>query len=275
MGSRLRDLLIATTTFGLVAGVLSTSAIAAIDQTPPTLTVNIKPRFVVGNVVSRDTTFPIEYATNIAQLIKWSATDNVGVCSYDLFLQPAGADAQPILRFSQATQYTYLASDYNGDFGGGSGVTAGFLVTARDCQGNATTKWVNEGVIVNQEDGQSATGPSGTFLYSGTWQTTSCSCFLWGQTGRTSQAGARVTFTRTYEQGDQVSIVMAYGPNRGTASVRIDGSWVKNIDTFAASNANRIVAFERQLPAGLHTLTIVNHATTGRPRIDLDAVMTN
>ena len=188
-------------------------------KTPPNLTVNIKPLFVVGSVVDRDTTFPVEYAVNIAQSIQWSATDNVGVCSYDLFATPAGADPEPLLQFSQDTQFTFQAGDYNGDFGGGSFVIDGFTVTARDCQGNATTKVVSEVPVVNQEDGQSATGPSGTLAYSGSWATTTCACFLWQRTQRTSQNGARVTFTRTYEQGDQVALVMALGPGRGKASI--------------------------------------------------------
>ena len=114
--------------------------------------------------------------------------------------------------------------DYNGDFGGGSFVIDGFTVTARDCQGNATTKVVSEQPVVNE--------------------------------------------------GDQVALVMALGPGRGRASIRIDGTWLTNIDTFAAVNTNRVVVF-RRMPAGTHTLTIVNQATPGRPRIDLDAVMTN
>lgn len=275
MGPRLRSLLVGMAAVCLVVAAQSPPATAAIDQTPPNLTVNIKPLFVVGSVVDRDTTFPVEYAVNIAQSILWSATDNVGVCSYDLFATPAGADPEPLLQFSQDTQFTFQAGDYNGDFGGGSFVIDGFTVTARDCQGNATTKVVSEVPVVNQEDGQSATGPSGTLAYSGSWATTMCACFLWQRTQRTSQNGARVTFTRTYEQGDQVALVMALGPGRGKASIRIDGTFLTTIDTFAAVNTNRVVVFQRMMPAGTHTLTIVNQATPGRPRIDLDAVMTN
>jgi hypothetical protein len=51
--------------------------------------------------------------------------------------------------------------------------------------------------------------------------------------------------------------------------------FLANIDTFAAVNTNRVVVFQRMMPAGTHTVTIVNQATGGRPRIDLDAVMTN
>jgi hypothetical protein len=48
-----------------------------------------------------------------------------------------------------------------------------------------------------------------------------------------------------------------------------------NIDTFASVNTNRLVVFERGTTAGVHTIAIVNHATSCRPRIDLDAILIN
>jgi len=50
---------------------------AAFDQTPPSLTVSIRPAFAVGNVV---TDLPIEtvhYTSDIVQQIQWSATDSL------------------------------------------------------------------------------------------------------------------------------------------------------------------------------------------------------
>ena len=34
---------------------------------------------------------------------------------------------------------------------------------------------------------------------------------------------------------------MAEGPGRGTASIRIDGTWLMNVDTFAPVNTDRVV----------------------------------
>ena len=48
MGPRLRSLLVGMAAVSLVVAARSTPATAAIDQTPPNLTVNIKPLFVVG-----------------------------------------------------------------------------------------------------------------------------------------------------------------------------------------------------------------------------------
>ena len=55
--------------------------------------------------------------------------------------------------------------------------------------------------------------------------------------------------------------------------IRLDGTWLMNVDTFASVNTNRVVVFARGMTAGVHTLAVVNHATPGRPRIDVDAVL--
>jgi len=164
---------------------------AAFDQTPPSLTVSIRPAFAVGNVV---TDFPIEtvhYTSDIVQLIQWSATDDVGVCSYDLYAVPAGSPPEPLLEFSQETQYAFLGGDYNGDFGGGSGLTIGFRVTARDCTGNATTKAVDEQITVYQEDGVSATDFAVQgIVYTGTWVSATATA-SWADTPRTPRKPGR------------------------------------------------------------------------------------
>jgi hypothetical protein len=274
MGCRMRSLIMGFAVVTLTAIVQVPAANAAFDQTPPSLTVNVTPAFVVGNIVTDGEIDTVHYTRDIAQLIQWSATDNVGVCSYDLFAVPAGAPPEMLLEFSQDTQYTYNpGSDYNGDFGGGSNVIDSFVVTARDCTGNATIKAVDEHIFVFQEDGMSPTDGPQSLTYTGTWGQGNCSCFLAGHTAFATKSGARATFTRTFTGSDQIALVMAEGPGRGAASIRIDGKWLMNIDTFAAVNTNRVVVFEGAMPAGIHTLTIVNHGTTGRPRIDLDAIL--
>lgn len=269
-----RVVLSSTISVGFILGTHPPFAQASYDQTPPSLSVNMTPSFVVGNVVTDQPIETVHYTGDVAQLIQWSGTDNVGICSYDLFAQPAGAPPVPILEFSQETQFTTVAGDYNGDFGGGSGVIIGYYVTARDCTGNATTKAVDEHIFVFQEDGTSATtfAPQ-PFTYNGTWSQGNCGCFLAGHTKFATNSGARVTFTRTFTGSDQVALVMAMGPGRGKASIRLDGRWLMNIDTFASANTNRVVVFARAMSAGLHTLAIVNHGTLGRPRIDLDAIL--
>lgn len=270
------SLVIATVSAGLMLGTQATFARAALDQTPPTLTVPARPAFVVGSVVDDYAIDSYWYSSNIAQLLKWSATDDVGVCGYDLFTVPAGSAPEAVLEFSQETHYTFMSGDYVDDFGGGQFHINGYLVTARDCTGNATTKAVTDLYLrVIQEDGISATLDQWVqpITYGGVWGQSNCACFLAEHTAFATKRGARATFSRTYTQGDQVALVMAEGPGRGKAGIRVDGKWVMTIDTFASVNTNRIVAFGQGMTAGLHTIAIVNQGTSGRPRIDLDAIL--
>ena len=281
MQRSVRILAVTTASFSLLLGLQVHVANAAFDQTPPSLTVEAKPSFVVGNVLAVPSDDPeVAFFTyGIAQQLTWSATDDVAVCWYDLDLVPAGAPPQPILEFSQETQYLFaFGSDYDGTFGGGSDVTRGFLVTARDCEYNATTRAVPDRPRVTQENnasGVAETSPWGEITYTGSWGTATCACFLQGHTARTTTRGATATFSRTYEEGDHMALVMAQGPGRGRAAIRVDGFFVGMIDTFADVNTNRVVVFEQMMAAGTHTVSITNFATAGRPRIDLDAVMTN
>ena len=83
---------------------------AAFDQTPPSLTVTVRPAFVVENIVTDSQIETVHYVSDVSQLIEWSATDDVGrVCSYDLYAVPAGSPPFPLLEFSQETEYTYVA----------------------------------------------------------------------------------------------------------------------------------------------------------------------
>jgi hypothetical protein len=246
---------------------------AALDQTPPTLDVPVRASFVVGDVVEDYELAGFWFTRDVAQLIRWTATDNVGVCSYDLYNVPAADYPGALLTYSQETQFVTWTDDYVDQQGGGQDNINGYLVTARDCTGNATTKaMTTRDLQVIQEDGVSTYG-AGDISYTGTWNRTDCACFLAEHTRRTSASGARAIFTWTYTEGDQLALVMAKGPGRGRAGIRIDGRWVATIDTFSSVNTNRVVVFERAMTPGLHTVAIVNQATAGRPRIDLDAVL--
>ncbi|HSS68137.1 MAG TPA: hypothetical protein VLK34_06260, partial [Nocardioidaceae bacterium] len=69
-----------------------------------------------------------------------------------------------------------------------------------------------------------------------------------------------------------LGLVMAKAPDRGKAAIFVDGVRVATVDTHAASKVNRTVVW-RQTMAGNtgHTVKVVNLATAGRTRIDIDA----
>ena len=208
-------------------GTQATFARAALDQTPPLLTVPVRPAFVVGSVVDQRIPEDGYYFAQIQQLIQWSATDNVGVCSYDLQRVYAGAD--PAISWRTRKRPNTRPRPPSTPMSSVRGVAAvnGYLVTARDCTGNATTKAVAQRLLlVLQEDGVSAGAyaPAQDILYTGTWRQSNCACFLAGHTSFTTMSGARATFTRTYEAGDQVALVMAEGPGRGRPGSMWTGS---------------------------------------------------
>ena len=123
----------------------------------------------------------------------------------------------------------------------------------------------------------SGQGASGTLAYTGTWANTTCACFLWEHTRRTSQSGARMTFTRTYEQGDQVSSSWRSGPDEDV----LDGSIVVGPAsrpapdpqpgrTFTARAITRIAVTNAMTDCT--SIVIFAHIRTGRVSVGLNAV---
>ena len=111
---------------------------------------------------------------------------------------------------------------------------------------------------------------SSRIRYTGAWKTARFAGFSGGTTRYTSAAGARATTT---VQGGPVGLVMEKASSRGSADVLVDGVRKATISTYAAETQHRVVVWEALLPAGPHTLTVVNKATPGHPRIDLDLVL--
>jgi hypothetical protein len=68
---------------------------------------------------------------------------------------------------------------------------------------------------------------------------------------------------------------MAKAADRGVATILIDGAVYTTVDLFAAAPQNRMVVANVTVPQDgqEHTVSVVNQATPGRPRIDVDAVV--
>lgn len=148
-----------------------------------------------------------------------------------------------------------------------------FDVTGTDCAGNATTVQVRGGDVQVFEDTATPTA-AGTLGYTGSWAVSKCGCALRGTQRYSTAKGAALSFTRTYaNKGQRLALVMAQGPGRGKADVFVDGSKVATLDTLAPQNTNRVITFTRAMTAGKHVVKVVNQATAGRPRIDVDAVL--
>jgi hypothetical protein len=82
--------------------------------------------------------------------------------------------------------------------------------------------------------------------------------------------GASVSYTFT---GRAVAIVTTKSATRGKANVYLDGVLVVTVDPYSATTAYRSVVWTKTwASAGTHTVKIVVVGTSGRPRLDIDAM---
>jgi len=286
-----------TASFAAVLGTsvlgLAPAATSAGDTTPPTLTTPAKASFTVGGQIDLGSTpgcgddphdirvsrVPVEFA--------WTGSDASDQVRYAL-TQETGRDG-PVEVFSDSTRTSYAAavgSNADQSCGGGSPSIYQWDVDASDPAGNTVTHQVYGGRIrLTQDTGHTddagyATVP--TIAYQGRWGTSSCACWSDGGVHRTSVKGASFTIQPTpfaSFPGDlanhHVALVMHRGPDRGRFRVYVDGQLRSTVDLRAATSQPRMIVWQTAFRDFGHTVKVQNLATPGRPRIDLDAVLTN
>jgi hypothetical protein len=146
----------------------------------------------------------------------------------------------------------------------GFGATQRFRVQATDGVGN-TTPWTygpTFRVAMNEDT-------NAVNKYGGTWSTISTAAASGGTLRSTTQSGAYVTETFT---GVGIAWIAYRGPTRGKARVYVDGVLLATVDLYSATAHGKAVVYAKAwTTAGTHTIKVVNLATSGRPRIDLDA----
>lgn len=255
-------------------------ATATVDSTPPTLTLPAFAAFVTGSAIT-DTGFGEDRfeayfpGTTMQRRVSWSATDASGICGYDVLAVLAGDDPQPLVTGTTATSYVGTATDYDDQEGGGSFKTLAWQVVAHDCAGNTTSLETTVRPVVTQEDGWTYGFTGVTLAYSDGWKTSTCLCWSADHTSNTRRKGAAVRISRTFAAGEPVALVMETAPNRGKARIYVDGVFRRTIDTYSPSAVHRVVVWTARMAAGMHVVRVVNAATKGRPRIDLDAVLSD
>jgi subtilisin family serine protease len=112
---------------------------------------------------------------------------------------------------------------------------------------------------------------SSSLVRRGTWTRVESSRMSGGTSRYAKARGAWIARTFT---GRGVSLVLPEGPTRGRAKVYVDGVLVKTIDTYRSAFAARRVMFSRTwATSGTHTIQLVVLGTSGRPRVDFDALV--
>ncbi len=155
--------------------------------------------------------------------------------------------------------------DYHTDAWDWGRIPDRFVVRATDCAGNQAASLIAEtdwGIVEDNAAG---------ITYRGSWSVSNGSWFSGATTHYTTSAGS--SFTVAVPSWRAVALVMATGPGRGSADIYVDGVLKKTVSTWATSNRNRVVIWQNIFAGGQHTIRVVNKATSGSPRIDIDAVL--
>jgi hypothetical protein len=113
---------------------------------------------------------------------------------------------------------------------------------------------------------------NGAIHYSRGWSIVSSQAYWGGAAKKSSTAGARASITFT---GRSIAWVARTGPNRGRAAIYVNGTKVATVDLYSATaQAQRVVWARSWTSSVSRTVSIRVAGTAGRPRIDLDALVT-
>lgn len=181
-----------------------------------------------------------------------------------------------IWSIGSATRFTTSSAtmDSADCFGGG---TYSVVIRAVNGAGVSSNWWVwPDDVLEVVPD-----TPGVRVQYEGSWAVSHCSCWSGGTTHKTRQQGAAVRFqVKAATIGApltptkvSLALVMAKGPDRGVASVFLDGKRLATVDTYSTTRVNRTVVWRKAVSPEAHTLRVVNRASHSHPRIDIDAVL--
>ena len=267
------------------------AAQTAEDTTPPTVTAPVKGRFVTGSQVpvgelpgcngdahDRRVTVPLQ--------LTWSGQDDSGSVRYSLVQETGAAGPEDVFVDSTRTRYRATSTNRDQSCGGGSPSVYEWNLFATDPAGNRTVKNLYGGRLrLTQDTGtadQAAYASQPTIAYRGAWGVSQCKCWSDRTVHRTTEGYASATIVPQpssifphYSTAHDVALVMHTGPDRGKFRVVVDGVRRRVVDTYAPTSRPRTIVWRAAFADYGHTIKIVNLATPGRPRIDLDAVLTN
>jgi hypothetical protein len=105
--------------------------------------------------------------------------------------------------------------------------------------------------------------------YAGAWTRSSCLCFSGGATYYSTSAGNSASFKFT---GKFIEFVGEKSLKRGSFKVYLDGKYITTVSTYSSQALNAVDVWQHSYTTiSTHTLKIVNVATSGHPRVDVDA----
>ena len=255
---------------------MAVSAEAAPDRTPPVWNKLPTTSMPVGAVLEPGGSWDVSCTyISMKSNINWRASDpESGIDHYGY----ADQDAWPVPNYGKATTGTQTAYvEHNACGSGGYEETAFYAFNGAGLW--TDTYWDPDRLSVMQDDGRWWPDSDGVDLdapqleYSGGWSTSACNCWADGTTQKTTKSAASVTLGNLWAHGGThgVGLVMAKGPDRGKVAIFVDGLKVATVDTYSATKVNRTVVWRQALTKSDDSIKVVNLATPGRPRVDIDA----
>jgi hypothetical protein len=186
----------------------------------------------------------------------WSACDADGISSFKLQRQVNGGS------WSTVSLSSALATSINQSLT--KGTTYRYRVRATDKSGLSSFYAYGPSfkpIVTDQT--------SSVVSYSGTWKTGSPSSCYGGSVKYSYASGAAATYSFSGSSGAWVAYK---GPTRGSAQVWVDGVLMATVNLYSTTTKARPVVYVFNWSGnGSHTIRIVNLATSGHGRIDIDA----
>lgn len=240
---------------------------------PDTQTEDFKMGIEVINSSSNDSKPPIVtsvkaplYSTSVSGLTKfkvsWLAEDSAspssGVASYDVEYREGGT-----------SEWENWKTNFEGteaDFEGKAGKTYYFRVKANDKAGNSSEWAANNYMTIVPYDNNSLISSRKGF---GNEYRSDNNNYL-GTLRYSNKANEQITYKFT---GSSVGLIVYKGPGRSKAKIYINNVYKSTIDTYSKNSSYRQIAYSTSWnKSGTHTIKIVNLATKGRNRIDIDGL---
>ena len=230
--------------------VAATTPTVLVDGTLPVVTVPVA-RLVTSQTMPTTGLVPVR--------VTWTGSDESGPVRYELRSSTdAGATWTDVTLTDAASPTTIAFVAPSTD--------VVFAVRATDPAGNASA-WLSGAAARARVVQSSSTSVSTT----GTWTKLTNTNASGGATRYATAAGATFKYSFT---GRSVAWLSRMSPTRGAARVYVDGTYVRTVDLKAATTEWRHVVFSRTWStSGAHTLLIKVVGTSGRPAVDVDAVM--
>ncbi len=220
------------------------------DTSPPTMTGRPVSTFSEGAKLSK---------TEVPVAVEWPAAKDrgAGVKTYELERSTDGGSSWDAVDLSAPAKTSASLRVPPGK-------VIRFRVRATDKAGN-TGSWETglKFKVLAYQDGASSIGMKGS------WKLMRSSSLFGGTERWTTNGSARLSFT-----GSQVAWVGIEGPDRGAAKVLIDGKSATTVDAKASKRIIRSILYVKLFTGlGKHTIEVKALGTSGRPRVDLDAII--